>query len=382
LVSIAARAQSTATSFPTKTPGHQSEGFVREEGSVDRQLVTRKDALIDWSLKSMHTKTARLTGVKRTTRHFVLILWGCALGIGLSVAAQTTNQQSDDDLRNIVPEKFVEKRRKKSTARSRTTATYKRIAAAEGLTAGASAKGGGQPFKSADKQFAQLGLTLWRLRKSVPTDSNAKIVVAGRDGVAEWTPIRVEAGKPLEVDDLVRLSIESSVEGYLYVIDRGQYRGGTMSDPKLIFPTTRTRGGDNRVKPGRLIEIPAQDDRPSYFHLRSSRGELVSELLTIVVAKEPIADLTEQITSQPLTLDKALVANWQNMWGTKSEHFELAGGQGMPWTIAEQEAGADMSRELTQDDAPPQTIFRLAHKPNSPVLIDLPLSIKASPVIR
>jgi hypothetical protein len=329
----------------------------------------------------MYVKAARLTVVKRTSWYLLMILWGCAPWIGLPVAAQTVNQQSDDDLRNIVPEKFVEKRPKRSTGRSRRM-FYKRVTAVGAATVGRSAKGDGQPLKSGDKQYAQLGLTIWQLRKSLPTDSNAKIVVAGKDGVAEWTPIRVEAGKQLAVDDLVRLSIESSMEGYLYVIDRGQYRDGTMSDPKLIFPTTRTRGGDNHVKPGRLIEIPAQDDRPSYFHLRSNRGELVSELLTIVVAKEPIADLAEQITSQPLTLDKALVANWQNMWGSKSEHFELAGGQGKPWTTAEQEAGADMSRELTQDDAPPQTIFRVAHQPNSPVLVNLQLLVQTTSVVR
>jgi hypothetical protein len=175
------------------------------------------------------------------------------------------------------------------------------------------------------------------------------------------------------------LSIESSIEGYLYVIDRGQYRDGSISDPKLIFPTTRTRGGDNSVKPGRLIEIPAQDDRPSYFRLNSSRGELVSELLTIVVAKEPIPDLSEQISSQPLALDKELLSNWQKIWGSNFEHFELAGGQGKAWTVAEQEAGADMSRELTQDDAPPQTIFRLAHQSNSPFLVDLKLLVQKTP---
>jgi hypothetical protein len=45
------------------------------------------------------------------------------------------------------------------------------------------------------------------------------------------------------------------VEGYLYVIDREQYEDGTLGEPVQIFPTTRTRGGDNSVKPGSLIEI-------------------------------------------------------------------------------------------------------------------------------
>src|SRR5215472_8446244 len=188
-------------------------------------------------LKSMHIKSERLTRVVKSTQHFVFLLcWG--LAVGLPMAAQTANQQSEDELRNIVPEKFVDKRPKKSTSRSRMTATYKRVAAAEAPAAGASAKGGGQPLKSGNRQYAQLGLTIWQLLQSRPTDGNPKIVVAGGDGVAEWTPIRVEAGQPLAIDDLVRLSIESSMDGYLYVIDRGQYRDGTMSDPKLIFPTT------------------------------------------------------------------------------------------------------------------------------------------------
>ena len=312
---------------------------------------------------------SHVTRWKRSNLHFVVIVFFCALCTGSTVAAQTS-QTSNDDLRNIIPEKFVDKRRKGSSSRRRPTATYKRIASTRAPDAQSTKPTG---------HYAQIGLTIWRLRKSIPTDSSAKIIDPIRDATMQWTPIRVEASNPFVIDDLVRLSIESSIEGYLYVIDRGQYRDGSISDPKLIFPTTRTRGGDNRVKPGRLIEIPAQDDRPSYFRLSSSRGELVSELLTIVVAKEPIPDLSEQISSQPLALNKELLTNWQKMWGSNFEHFELAGGQGKAWTVAEQEAGADMTRDLTQDDAPPQTIFRLARPPNSPVLVDLKLLVRKTP---
>ena len=204
------------------------------------------------------------------------------------------------------------------------------------------------------------------------------MVVREKEGASEWTPLRVEAGKPLAVDDLVRLSIESSIEGYVYVIDRGRYADGTIGEPKLIFPTTRTRGGDNSVKPGRLVELPAQTDSPSYFHLKATQGELVAELLTIVVAKEPITGLSEQIWSQPLVLNKHLVAGWEHNWAGKVEHFELAEGEGEPWTKAEQEAGADGTRDLTQDDAPPQTIFRVAHPPGIPILVHVELHVRPS----
>jgi hypothetical protein len=111
------------------------------------------------------------------------------------------------------------------------------------------------------------------------------------------------------------------------------------------------------------------------MHLKSTRGVLVAELLTIVIAEEPIAGLAEQISSQPLALDKSLLAKWENAWGGKVDHFELAGGDGRVWTRAEQEAGADATRELSQDEAPPQTIFRLAHMPNTPMLVNIDLRV-------
>ena len=260
-------------------------------------------------------------------------------------------------------------------ATSKTRSTYKRVTASKLQTLGGP---GNSAIGSAKlgSRYAQLGLTLWRLRKSAATDRGARLMSQENSGVTQWTPLRVEASTSFTVDDFVRLSVESSVHGYLYVVDRGEYQDGTMSEPQLIFPTTRLRGGDNEVKPGRLIEIPAQTDSPNYMHLKSTRGVLVAERLTIVVAEEPIAGLTEQISSQPLALDKNLLVKWENAWGGKVEHFELAGGDGKVWTKAEQEAGADATRELTQDDAPPQTIFRVEHRPNTPMLVNLQLRVR------
>jgi hypothetical protein len=197
-----------------------------------------------------------------------------------------------------------------------------------------------------------------------------------KSGTIEWTPLRVETATPFAVDDRLRLSFESSMKGHLYVIDRGQYKDGTMSVPKLIFPTTSIRGGDNSVEPGHLIEIPAQSDHSPWFNLRSTRGELVAELLTVIVSKEPIAGLAEQIGPGELVLDEALVAKWQSTWAGRVERYELKGGEGRPWTKAEQDAGADATRELTQDDAPPQTIFRVAHIPGAPMLVSFQLQVR------
>src|SRR5207302_7654799 len=105
---------------------------------------------------------------------------------------------------------------------------------------------------------------------------------------AEWTPERVEANAPLRVGERIRISIESPSAGYLYVIDREQYADGTTSEPYLLFPTTRTCGGENRVTAGRVIEIPGQEDRPNYFRLRQSRSTQTAEVLTVLVTAQPL----------------------------------------------------------------------------------------------
>jgi hypothetical protein len=293
-----------------------------------------------------------------------------------SPTPDTIKMQADEELRNIVPERFVHKRRKKSTIGLRNRIKYKRIDPKGSNHTPPYQTGVVPSGRTAAPQYGQIGLTIWRLRRSVNTDTGPHLMVRETSGVTEWTPFRVEASTAFAIDDLVRLSIESSIEGYLYVIDRGQYRDGTISEPKLIFPTTRTRGGDNSVRPGRVIEIPAQDDRPSYFRLKSTRGELVSELLTIVITKKPIEELAGQIGLKPLALDEELVKKWERTWAGNVEHFELNGGKGAAWTKAEQEAGSDATRELTQDDAPPQTIYRVNRKSGSPILVNAELRVR------
>ncbi len=49
----------------------------------------------------------------------------------------------------------------------------------------------------------------------------------------------------------------------------------------------------------------------------------------------------------------------------------MASGSGKAWTKAEQEAGAEGSRLLTQDDPGPQTIYRLSSGPDQPILVNL-----------
>lgn len=252
----------------------------------------------------------------------------------------------DETTRSITPEKFLKAR----PAPAATTArpTYRR---ADPRKPAMKIPAGSEPI--------ELGVTIWRLRVARSGDV-ARLLVQEAESTTQLTPERVAVGAPLAPGDRVRLSIESPRAGYLYVIDREEYADGTSSEPFLIFPTTRTRGGDNNVAGGRLIEIPSQEDRPPYFTMRPSRPDQTGERLTIVVTTEPLKDLTPG--AEPLKLARALVDDWEARGSAAPENverLEMIGGAGRVWSRAEQRAGADATRLLRQDDPPPQTLFRV-----------------------
>jgi hypothetical protein len=214
-------------------------------------------------------------------------------------------------------------------------------------------------------------LTIWRLRRATAAEVGERIVVQEEGGVVEWIPERVEAGRPLRIGEKIRMSFESQQAGYLYVINREQYADGRLGEPLLIFPTTRTRNGDNQVAAGRLIEIPAQEDRPNFFTMRRGRMDQTGEQLIALITPQPLTELT--IGAEPLKLTDELVSKWEQVWGATAVMFERANVGGKTWTRGEREAGADATRRLTQDEPGPQTIFRVAAGPDEPRLIKLTL---------
>lgn len=215
-----------------------------------------------------------------------------------------------------------------------------------------------------------LGVTFWRLRPSAPGDE-ARIFThdPARPDVKAWTPERIEAETPLAPVDYVRIGIESPTAGYLYVINRELYADGTTGAPQLIFPTTRTRGGDNRVEAGRVVEIPAQEDTPPYFTMRPGRPDQVAEELIVIVSEQRLG---LGVGREPLLLDGEQLRAWIERWRVPVERLEQVGGHGRAWTRAEQEAGGEL-RKLTQDEPSPQTVYHADTRAGEPLLVTMAL---------
>lgn len=228
--------------------------------------------------------------------------------------------------------------------------------------------------KSSSPTEAIIGVTLWRLKPSQPSDAGAARILEHKTTTnTEWFAERIEAGSTVNEGDRVRVSIESPSAGYLYVIDREQHSDGSLSDAYVIFPTDRTRGGDNTVAGGKVVEFPAQDDNPPYFTLTRSSPDHTGELLSVIVSPTPLADI--RIGSEPAKVPSDLLSKWERAWSAKVDQFELEGGAGRAYTREEKAAGANGSRMLTQGDPLPQTVFRMDAKPGSPLLVKILLRI-------
>jgi len=220
---------------------------------------------------------------------------------------------------------------------------------------------------------ALVGITVWRLRPSKPSDgAGVRSLIHEDSGDHELTPERVAASTPLAEGQKVRVSAEAAQEGYLYIIDRDEYEDGTKGDPYLIFPTLKTRGGDNHVAPGVVLEIPAHDDSPPYFEVRRSRPDQTNEVLTFLITPQPLAELNIDKGRQKLT--NLQVAAWEKQWRTKSQKLEDAAHEGKVYTVTEKLA-ARGEKLLSKQDPLPQTMYRVDCKKGDPVMLDLQLRI-------
>ena len=286
--------------------------------------------------------------------------FGCLVAFSvLSFTAPAVSRaQNDETTRKLWDTAFINSASKKTTARKSTKRSY-RIATPSVSTNGVSGD-------------TVVGVTLWRLRRAVSSDSGERLIVHEREGEAEWLPQRISSNTRLVQGDRIRISIEAARTGYLYVIDREQYADGSLGEPYLIFPTTRLLAGNNQVTVGKLIEIPAQDDKPPYLTIKRSRPDHVAEVLSVLVSPTPLEGVEIAETAQKLS--NTQVAAWETSWSARVGFLEMDKSVGQAWTKEEKDAGAANTRALTANAPAPQLLFyRASAKPAEPVMVKVHL---------
>jgi hypothetical protein len=211
--------------------------------------------------------------------------------------------------------------------------------------------------KESVEVWKRLGVTIWRL----PADGDGE-------------PKRVSAETRFSEGDQIRLSFESPAAGYLYVIDRELYADEKVGDPLLVFPTMLTRNGNNRVEAGQVVDVPGQTDRVPFFKLESKNKDWRGELLTVIVSPEPLKDI--ETPDKIAAISAAWLEAMENTYLKSVAEYEQQGSEGRPYTQAEKVAGSSLTRELTQKDPFPQTMFRVKMRPKEPMMVNLGLTVK------
>ena len=214
----------------------------------------------------------------------------------------------------------------------------------------------------------QIGVTFWRLRPVANDDGDDVPVFSVRvgDGRENWTAERVNSTTRFREGDRVRFTIESSRTGYLYIINREYYADGTTGAANIIFPTLRTRGGDNRVAAGSLVDIPASTDSVPYFTIKPKRKDYAGEELVVLITKEK---LPLELGLKALPLETPKLEKWSLDWNATVDIYDAADGEGIAMTSAELTVAQTATRALEQEEPLPQTIYKVQIKSDQPLFV-------------
>jgi hypothetical protein len=214
----------------------------------------------------------------------------------------------------------------------------------------------------------ELGVTFWRLRPKVAEEDDDAPTFPVRIGerTEQWTAERVASTTAFQKGDRVRFTIESSRTGYMYIINREFYKDGTAAAPEIVFPTTRTRGGNNGVVAGSLIEVPSSMDSVSYFTVKPRRPDYAGEELLVLILPNELPNF--EIGPRAQAVDIAVVEKWLSDWGALVDIFDAEDGAGVAYTSVEADAAVS-SRSLTREEPLPQTIYKVRVRKDQPMLI-------------
>lgn len=295
--------------------------------------------------------------------------------------AQTRSITSDDFVKKRPPGKQSPKTGKKHSTRKRTT-TYKIVRQDKNFHRVKSVNKQQVTKKnSASVKLSEIGVTIWKVRPPRISDNGFKIPVLDTDKIRRmWTAERVDLNTIFNAGDLVRLAVESSTSGYLYIINSEIYKNGTYGEPFLIFPAVTTE--DNSVQSGLLVDIPDQTEDLPYFVINPKKDEYRGELLTVIVSTKPLLNLKTDSNGKIKNLEMLIDleenadsevfsrADNANKIYSQAEAHAACGAKVRQQSIRQLErpCGAQ-SRQLTRDEPLPQTIYQVKTTVDQPAVI-------------
>jgi hypothetical protein len=241
--------------------------------------------------------------------------------------------------------------------------------------------------KNKPEKVSEIGVTLWKLRPSRSSDTGYKLPVLVNDIRQMWTAERVNPDKPFRAGDRVRLAVESSDAGYLYVIDSETYSDGSYGEPFLIFPASTNE--DNSVQPGLLVDIPDQTEDLPYFLINPKQANYTGELLTVIISPKPLTNIKIdkdgkiKNPNELIELETNSVAEIFSRNDAEDKIYTQAEADSACGAKARQQNNRQLerpcgakTRQLTREEPLPQTIYRVKTAAGQPAVAFIRLNVR------
>jgi len=141
----------------------------------------------------------------------------------------------------------------------------------------------------------QIGVTVWRV-----SEDNA----ASGGGVCGFLRFsRQLLDTPVHARDRLRLDVQASRQGYIYVISREVDGAGRAGPAELLFPVTSVNNGNNRILPGNALMIPPASNECRTLSLDHAGA---AERVSVLFSETPLDSLPA--SSGPYNIDPAVEA--------------------------------------------------------------------------
>ncbi len=293
----------------------------------------------------------------------IIISIAVLLAAGVVVSAQ-------EQTRSITSDDFVAKRpagAKSSAPSKKRKSVYKFARKDAGVKR--KRKGSPKPPPKGEPVYSDIGVTIWKLHSG---SANAAVTfpVKVEGNVEFWVAERVNSDTEFREGDKIRLAVEPSTSGYLYVVDTEVLSDGSYGDPYLIFPAGNE---SNRVSPGMLVDIPDQKEELPYFNIVARDPRYRGELLTVIISpvQLPIAadskgkvTNTDELADLELGVEVSIFDRTDNddKVYTKVEANSACGAKTRALVREESNDSkpcGSATRALTREEPTPQAVYRV-----------------------
>jgi len=183
--------------------------------------------------------------------------------------------------------------------------------------------------------------------------------------------VRVEPSHEFHSGDRVRISLEPSIDGYLYVFHT---EGG--GQPEMIYPDARLDGGENWIEAHVPMEVPSSEQSDERYHWFVFDNNPATERLYVVVTRDPLPAVptgAELVKFCAANKDKCpwrpLSEIWTQVQDASRAEVKVVTSKTSGQSQTEQEQVAT-TRGLGLDQSAPQpAVIRMNAVTNAPVLV-------------